>query len=74
MLPQLQAIKETSVAFTINKKLQVCVGIVRGFKRIDAVGTSISRGSAYDMVLNPTIDGFYAITCGGWNLRGENRI
>ena len=33
---------------------------------------SICRGSADDMVLNPTLDVLSSITCGGYNLRGEN--
>ena len=43
-------------------------------KRGVAVGKSIRRGSAYDMVLNPTLDVLSAITCGIWNFRGENHI
>ena len=58
ILPWFQAIKDTSVAFGINKILQGCVGMVGGSKRIDAVGTSICRGSADDMVLNQTLDVF----------------
>ena len=54
--------------------IQGYVGMVDGFKRSDAVGTSILRGSADGMVLNPTLDVLSAITCGGWNFRGENRI
>ena len=41
MLPQFKEIKDTRVAFSINKILQGCVGMVDGFKRIDAVRTSI---------------------------------
>ena len=67
MFPQFQAIKETSVAFSINKMLQGCVVMVDGFKRSDAVGTSICRGSADDIVLNPTFDILSDITCGGLN-------
>ena len=37
MLPQFQAIKETIVAFIINKMIQVCVGMVDGFKISDEV-------------------------------------
>ena len=48
--------------------------MVNGLKRSDPVIKSISRGSADDMVLNPTLDVFSAITCGGWNLQGDNRI
>ena len=62
---QFQSIKDTSVAFSINKILQGCVGMVDRFKRSNAVGTSIFRGSADDMVLNPTLDVLSAITCGG---------
>ena len=65
MFPQFQAIKETIFAFSINKMLQGCLGMVDGFKRRDAVGTPICRGSADDMVLNPTLDVLSAITCGG---------
>ena len=65
MFPQFQAITYTSVVFTINKMIQGCVGMVDGFKRSDAVGTSIRRGYADDMVLNPTLDVLYAITRGG---------
>ena len=39
-------------------------------KRIDAVGMSICRGSADDMVLNPTLDVLSTITRGGFNFRG----
>ena len=67
MIPQFQAIKETSVAFNINKILQVCVGKVGGFKSSDAVGMSIFRGSADDIVLNTNLDVLSAITHGGWN-------
>ena len=42
MLPQFQEIKDISVAFTINKMFQGCVGKVDVFKRGDMVGTSIS--------------------------------
>ena len=74
MLPQFQAIKETSVYLTTNEMLQGCVGKVGGSRRSDTVGTSIIHGSADYMVLNPTLDVLYAITCGGWNFRGENHI
>ena len=74
MFPQFQAIKETSVSFTINKMLQVYIGEVGGFKSSDAVGTSIPHGYADDMVLNKTIDVLSAIPRGGWNFLGENRI
>ena len=40
----------------------------------DAVETSIHCGTADNMVMNPTIDDFSAITRGGWNFQGENRI
>ena len=36
--------------------LQVCIGEVGICKINDAVGTSICRGSADDMGLNPTLD------------------
>ena len=68
MFPQFHAIKDTSVSFTINKILQVCIGNVGGFKRSDTVGTSICCGSSDNMGLNPTLDVFSAITRGGWNL------
>ena len=66
MLTQFEAIKETIVAFTINKIIQGCVGIVDVFKRIDAVGTSIRRGSVDTIFFNPTLDVLSAITRGGW--------
>ena len=74
LFPQFQAIKETSVAFRINKMLQGCVVMVGGVKRSDVVRTSIRHGSADDMVLNPTLNVLSAITCGGWNFQGENHI
>ena len=74
IFPQFQEIKETSVVLTINKILRVYVGNVGGFKSSDAVGTSIRSGSAYNMVLNPTLDVFPAITHGSWNFRRENHI
>ena len=74
MFPQFQEIKNTSVSFSINKMFQGCVVMVDVFKSSDAVGTSISCGSADDMVLDPTLDFFSVITCGGWNFRGEKRI
>ena len=74
MLPQSQEIKETTVSFTINKMLQFCIWKVGGFKRSDVVVTSIRRGSADNMVLNPTLDIFSVITCGGWNFQGEKHI
>ena len=43
-------------------------------KRGDAVGTSIRRGSAYDVVLNTTLDVLSAIACGSWNFQGQNHI
>ena len=48
--------------------------MVDGFKRSYAVGTLIRHGSADDMVINPNLDVLSAITSGGWNFRGENRI
>ena len=74
MLPQYQDIKYTSVAFTTNKTIQVCVEKVDGFKRSDAVGKSICSGYADNMVLNKTLDVFPAINSGGWNLQAENCI
>ena len=74
ILPQFQAIRETIIVLTINKMLKVCVGKVGGCKSSDAVGTSIRHVSADDMVLNPTLDVFSAITHGGWNFRGEKCI
>ena len=74
MLPQYHEIKETSVAFTINKMVQVFFGKLDGFKCIDVVGTSIRCGSADDMVLNPTIDIFSGITCDSCNVQGEKQI
>ena len=67
MFPQFQAIKETSAAFSINKMLQGCVRIVDVLKRSDAVGTSICRGSAENMVLNPTLDVLSTIPRVSWN-------
>ena len=58
MFPQFKTIKETSVAFTINKMIQGSVGNVDGFKTSDAVGTPIHHGSADGMVLIPYIDVF----------------
>ena len=55
MLPQVQAIKETSVAFNINKMIQGCFGMVGGFKMSNPAGTSICCGSADNMLLNPTL-------------------
>ena len=68
MFPQFHAIKYTSVSFTINKVIQVCIGNVGGFKRSDTVGTSICCGSPDDMGMNPTLDVLSAITRVGWNL------
>ena len=68
MFRQFQAIKYTSVSFTINKTLQVCIGKVERFKSSDAVGKSICHGSADDMFLNPTLYVLSAITCVSWNL------
>ena len=48
--------------------------MVDGFKRSYAVGTLIRHGSADDMFINPNLDVLSAITSGGWNFRGENRI
>ena len=48
--------------------------MVDGFKLSDMVGTSICRGCADDMVLNPTLDILSVITRGGWNLRYKNLI
>ena len=48
--------------------LQGCVGMLDIFKSSDALGTPIRRGSADDMVLNPTLDVLSAITHGGCNL------
>ena len=67
MFPQFQAIKDTSVSFSINKMLQGCFVMVYGFKRSDAVGTSICCGYADDIVMNPTLDILSDITRGGWN-------
>ena len=66
MFPHFHSIKYTSVSFSVNKMLQVCVGMVDGFKNSDAVGKSIYRGSEDDMVLNSTLDVFSDITLGGW--------
>ena len=74
MLPQLQAIKDNSVSFTINKMLQGYVGKVVGLKMIDAVGTPIHRGSANDMVMNTTLDVLSDATCDGCNFQGKNHI
>ena len=72
IFPQFQAIKDIGVAFSINKILQGCVGMVGGFKKSDVVGTSICFYSADDMVLNPTLGVFSTITRGGCNFQGEN--
>ena len=74
MLPQFQEIKNTSVAFTINKVLQGCVGKADVFKSSDMVVTSICCDSEYDMVLNPNFDVLSAINHGNWYLLGDNRI
>ena len=74
MFPQFHAIKETIVSFTVHKMLQGCVGKVGKFKRSDVIGTSICSGSVDNMVLNPTVDVFSAITSGGWYLREDNCI
>ena len=68
MLPQFHAIKETHVAFNMNKIIQVCIGKVGVFKIIDAVGTSIHCGYADDMFMNPSLDVLYDITRDGCNL------
>ena len=52
MLPHFQAIKDTSVSFSIYKILQGCVWKVDGFKSSDVVVISICRDSEDDMVLN----------------------
>ena len=54
--------------------LWICVGKVDVFKISDAVGTSIFRGSEYDMVLNPNLDVLSDINHSGWNFQGENCI
>ena len=74
MFPRFQEIKGTSVAFSINKMIQGCVGMVDEFKMSDVIGISINHSSADDMVLNPTLDVLSAITRGGSNFWGENRI
>ena len=66
MFPQFQSIKLTSVAFTINKMLQGCVGMVGGFKRSDSVETPIYRDYVDDMVINTTLDVLSAITRGAY--------
>ena len=53
-----------------NTQVKTLSHSLSGFKRSDTVGTSISCGSEYDMVLNPTLDVLLSITCGGWNPRG----
>ena len=68
MFPQFQAIKDNSVAFSINIMLQVWVEKVGGFKISDALGMSIYHGYTDDMVLKPTLDVLSDITRGGWNL------
>ena len=70
MFPQFLEINEISVAFKIIKMFQCCVGMVYIFKRRDASGTSICRGSAYDMFLNPTLEVLSSITRGSWNFQG----
>ena len=74
ILPQFRAIKDTSAAFTINKMLQYCSGKWGIIKSINALGTSIHHGSAYDMAFNSTLDVLSAIPSGGWNFRGQNHI
>ena len=68
MFPQFHAIKDTSVSFTTNKILQVCIGKVGGFKWSDTAGTSICCGSSDDMGMNPTLDVLSSINRGGWDL------
>ena len=48
--------------------------MVGRFRMSDTAETSIRRGSADDMVLNPNLDVLSAITRGSCNLRGENHI
>ena len=74
MLLQFQAIKKTSVDFTIDKMLQGFFVKLEIFKRIDAAGESTRCGYADDMVTNPTFDVLLVINCGGWNLLVENCI
>ena len=74
MFQQFQSTKDTNLALTINKMLQVCVGKLGIFKSIDVVGTSIRCGYAYDMVMNTTLGVLPTITSGGWNFQGDNRI
>ena len=74
MLPQFQAIKNSSVSFTIDKMIQVCSGKVDIFKRSDIAETSIHCDSSDAVVMNTTLDVLLAITLGVWNLPGENRI
>ena len=71
MFPQFQAIKDTSVSFTMNNMLQVCIGKVGGFKRSYVVGTC---GSSDYMVMNLTLGVLSDITPVSWNLREENSI
>ena len=54
--------------------VQGYVGKVVRLKITDAVGTSIHRGSADDMVLNQTLNVLSTITCDGCNFQGENHI
>ena len=58
MLPQFQAIRNTSVAIIINNILQFWVRKVDRFRSIYKVGTSTYCGSTDNMVLNPTVDVF----------------
>ena len=74
MFQQFQAMKETSVDLNVNKMFQVCLGKVEVLKRSESEVTSIISGSIDNMVLNKTLDVLSAITRGGWNLLGENRI
>ena len=69
MFPHFQSFKYSRVTFAINKMLWGCVGNVGVFKGSDVVGTPIHRGSADDMVTNPTLDVFSDITCYGYNFQ-----
>ena len=69
ILPQSQAIKETSFVLTINKMLRDCVGKVGRFKISDAVVASIRRSYSDNMVLNPGLDILSIITHHGLNFQ-----
>ena len=58
----------------MNKIIQLNVENVEVFKRNDMEGMSIIHGSAYNMVMNPTLDVLSFITRDGWNFRGEKHI